>query len=123
MTDKPLLDEVPGTPGLFIGGYVTSSVPSTGPTPYLARERNVPLTDNHRMFSLRRKEAMSSITHVVTVLRMVPSDKGLFDRYKHLVIEVDDDDEENLLEHFITTNGKIQPLLEPEASPEHRVLI
>ena len=62
-----------------------------------------------RLFSLLRKEAMSkaNITHVVSVLRL-PVDADLFQGYKHLVIEVDDVENENILEHFPTSNAFIR---------------
>ena len=58
---------------------------------------------------MRRKEAMSkaNITHVVSVLRL-PVDADLFHDYEHLVIEVDDVEEENILEHFPTSNAFIR---------------
>lgn len=56
------------------------------------------------MFALRSKIAMkeAGITHIVTVLRQ-PLDRALFEGYEHLVIEVDDVEEDNLIEHFATT--------------------
>ena len=61
------------------------------------------------LFSLRRKEALeqANITHVLSVLRL-PLDEELFAKYKHHVVEVDDVDDENLLEHFAATNAFIQ---------------
>lgn len=61
------------------------------------------------MFTLRRRDALqqAGITHVLSVLRM-PMDRDLFAPFKHLVVEVDDVEDENLLEHFPTTNGFIQ---------------
>lgn len=38
----------------------------------------------------------------------LPLDEALFAKYKHLVVEVDDVDDENLLEHFAATNAFIQ---------------
>ncbi|MCJ1368145.1 tyrosine protein phosphatase yvh1 [Acarospora aff. strigata] len=75
------LDRVPGTANLYLGG----------------------------LFSLRRKEALeqANITHVLSVLRL-PLDEELFAKYKHHVVEVDDVDDENLLEHFAATNAFIQ---------------
>ena len=49
----------------------------------------------------------ANITHVVSVLRL-PIDADLFQDYKHLVIEVDDVADENILEHFPTSNAFIQ---------------
>ncbi|KAH0543656.1 hypothetical protein FGG08_002094 [Glutinoglossum americanum] len=65
------------------------------------------------MFSLRRKDALkrANITHVLSVL-CLPLDKELFAPYKHMVVEVDDVEDENLLEHFTTTNGFIEEGLE-----------
>jgi dual specificity phosphatase 12 len=61
------------------------------------------------MFSLRRHEALreANITHVLSVLRM-PLDQNLFTPFKHMVVEVDDIEDENLLEHFPATNRFIQ---------------
>jgi hypothetical protein len=61
--------------------------------------------------SLRNKIALAkaNITHVVTVLQLERPDKELFATFKdHLVIGVHDVDDENLLEHFATTNAFIQ---------------
>ncbi|KAG9840449.1 dual specificity protein phosphatase 12, partial [Aureobasidium melanogenum] len=68
-----LLDKVPGDLKLYIGG----------------------------IFTLRRKDqlAEAGITHVLSVLRL-PLEEKLFEGYKHMVIEVDDVEDENLLEHF-----------------------
>ncbi|KAF2100675.1 phosphatases II [Rhizodiscina lignyota] len=76
-----LLDKVPGELKLYIGG----------------------------LFTLRRKAALqeANITHVVSVLRM-SLDEDFFAPYKHLMIEVDDVEDENLLEHFPATNRFIQ---------------
>jgi dual specificity phosphatase 12 len=62
------------------------------------------------MFTLRRREALqqANITHVVSVLRS-PLDQDLFSPFKkHMVVEVDDVDDENLLEHFPATNQFIK---------------
>jgi dual specificity phosphatase 12 len=44
---------------------------------------------------------------VLSVLGL-PLDKELFKPFKHLVVEVDDVEDENLLQYFTTTNGFIQ---------------
>jgi len=61
------------------------------------------------LFTVRRKESLknANITHILSVLRM-PLDEQLFSPYKHMVVEVDDVDDENLLEHFPATNRFIQ---------------
>ncbi|KAI9780882.1 MAG: tyrosine protein phosphatase yvh1 [Geoglossum umbratile] len=65
------------------------------------------------IFSLRRKEALkrANITHVLSVLN-IDLDTELFAPYKHMVVGVDDMEDENLLEHFTTTNGFIEEGLE-----------
>lgn len=65
------------------------------------------------MFTLRRHEALkqANITHVLSVLRM-PLDQELFKPFKHMVVQVDDVEDENLLEHFPATNAFIQQGLE-----------
>lgn len=62
-----------------------------------------------RLFTLRRKEALQTagVTHVLSVLRL-PLDDKLFENYEHKVVEVDDVDDENLLEHFDDCNKFIQ---------------
>ena len=62
-----------------------------------------------RLFSLRRKEAVTkaNITHVVSVLRL-PLDTDLFATFKHLIVEVDDVEDENIIEHFPASNAFIQ---------------
>ncbi|PVI07801.1 dual specificity protein phosphatase 12 [Periconia macrospinosa] len=76
-----LIDKVPGDLNLFIGG----------------------------MFTLRRRDALqqANITHVLSVLRL-PLDQDLFAPFKHMVVEVDDVEDENLLEHLPATNRFIQ---------------
>src|SRR5436189_6479432 len=49
----------------------------------------------------------ANITHVITVLRM-EADERQFDSFEHLHIHVDDVADENLLEHFPSTNAFIQ---------------
>lgn len=67
--------------------------------------------ENHSssLFSLKRKEQLrtAEITHVLSVARM-PFKKDLLQGYKHLQVEVDDVEDENLLEHFSETNRFIQ---------------
>ena len=53
----------------------------------------------------------ANITHVITVLRM-EADERRFEPFEHLHIHVDDDADENLLEHFPTTNAFIQSALD-----------
>ena len=66
---------------------------------------------NHmdRIISMRRTEALqeANITHVVSALRL-PLDQDLYAKYKHLVVEVDDDDDEDMVQHFATTNAFIR---------------
>jgi len=64
------------------------------------------------MYALRRCEALkeAGITHVVSVLRL-PLDKELFVQYQHKIVEVDDVEDENLLEHFADTNKFISDAL------------
>jgi dual specificity phosphatase 12 len=61
------------------------------------------------MFTLRRREALqtANITHVLSVLR-TPLDDDLFKPFKHMVVEVDDVEDENLLQYFPATNAFIQ---------------
>ena len=72
-------------------------------------QSNPELTPANRLFSLRRKEALNkaNITHVVSVLRL-PLDNDLFVNYQHHVVEVDDVEDENIVEHFPTSNAFIQ---------------
>ena len=44
---------------------------------------------------------------MLTVLKL-PVEQGLFDGFKHMAVEVDDVEDENLLEHFPETNRFIQ---------------
>jgi len=61
------------------------------------------------LFSLRRKEAVkkANITHVVSALRL-PLEEDLFVNFRHHVVEVDDVDDENIMEHFPASNAFIQ---------------
>ena len=49
----------------------------------------------------------ANITHVVSALRL-PLDNDLFTDLEHLVVEVDDVDDENILEHFPASNAFIR---------------
>lgn len=61
------------------------------------------------MFTLRRRDALkeANITHVLSVLRM-PLDEDLFSPFKQHIVQVDDVEDENLIEHFPATNRFIQ---------------
>lgn len=74
------LDNVPGTK-LYIGGA----------------------------FTLRCTEALkkANITHVVSALRL-PLDANLYTEYNHHVVELDDLEDENIVEHFEASNKFIQ---------------
>ena len=62
-----------------------------------------------RLLSIRRNEALrkANITHVVSALRQ-PLDDQLFARYEHHVVEVDDLDEEDIIQHFAKSNAFIK---------------
>ncbi|KAL8666492.1 MAG: hypothetical protein Q9168_007479 [Polycauliona sp. 1 TL-2023] len=80
-----MLDRVPGEANLYIGG----------------------------LFTLKRKEALKSanITHVLSVLTL-PLDQALFQNFKHLAIDVDDDEDADIIQHFPATNAFIQEALD-----------
>ncbi|RVD86426.1 uncharacterized protein DFL_004702 [Arthrobotrys flagrans] len=73
------------------------------------------------MFMLRRTDLLeaANITHIVSVLRG-RLDKTLVEQYattgKHLHIEVDDDDDENLIEYFQTSNAFIDKAIQEGGS-------
>lgn len=58
---------------------------------------------------MRRHEALkkANITHVVSALRQ-PLETAPFANYKHLVVELDDVDDEDIIQHFATSNAFIQ---------------
>jgi dual specificity phosphatase 12 len=62
-----------------------------------------------RVFTLRAKRALkeANITHILSVLRMNPRDE-VFQGYKHMLVDVDDVEDENLLQHFKVTNEFIE---------------
>ncbi|KAL8770342.1 MAG: hypothetical protein Q9209_003978 [Squamulea sp. 1 TL-2023] len=76
-----LLDRVPGGAHLYIGG----------------------------IFTLKRKEALkeANITHVLSVLTL-PLDTALFEGYKHLSIDIDDDEHADIIQHFPAINAFVQ---------------
>ena len=61
------------------------------------------------LFTLRRKEALrkANITHVLSALRL-PLDQDLFKNYEHHVVELDDVEDENIIQHFQSSNEFIQ---------------
>jgi len=67
---------------------------------------------NSGFHALRRYDELKSlgVTHVVSVLRW-PIEEELVRPYKHLQIEVDDDEDENLLESFAPCNTFIAEAL------------
>jgi hypothetical protein len=87
------------------------------PCPTVSAYANQNLPTSSSLFSLRNKAALSraNITHVVSVLRMRP-EESLFEPFSHLVIDVDDVEDENLLEHFATANAFIQSGLDAGGS-------
>ena len=58
---------------------------------------------------MRRKKTLQEcgVTHILSVLRL-PLDEELFADFAHKVVEVDDVDDDNLLEHFPACNRFIQ---------------
>jgi len=62
--------------------------------------------------ALRRYDELKSlgVTHIISVLRW-PIEAELVKPYKHLQIEVDDDEDENLLESFAPCNRFIEDAL------------
>jgi dual specificity phosphatase 12 len=65
------------------------------------------------VFALSNTAALkaANVTHVLSVLRF-DVDERKVDPYKHLIIHVDDVEDENLLEHFPATNEFIQEALD-----------
>ena len=61
------------------------------------------------LFTVRGKEALrkANITHVLSVLRL-PLDQDLFKDYEHYVVELDDVEDENIIQHFKSSNEFIQ---------------
>lgn len=94
------LDRVPGDANLHIGGYVLC-LPALHP--------NNGVNVRFRLFTLKRREALKSanITHVLSVLTL-PLDEALFDGYKRLVIDIDDDEGADIIQHFPASNAFIQ---------------
>jgi len=64
-------------------------------------------------FTLRARTALkeAGITHVLSVLRFA-IDKTILEPYKHMQVELDDVEDENILEHFPETNRFISEALE-----------
>ena len=75
----------------------------------MPERQNPRLTANTRLFTLRRTKRLerANITHVVSALRL-PLDQGLFTALKHHVVEIDDTEDDNILEHFAASNEFIQ---------------
>lgn len=91
------------------------SWPCSGSSRLLERADKRPLCFS--FLSLKNKAALTraNITHIVSVLRLQPSE-DLFAPYKHLAIEVDDVDDENILEHFPRAIAFIQSGLDEGGS-------
>ena len=58
---------------------------------------------------MQRRAALANcnITHVVSALRG-PLDRDLYAKYEHLVVELDDLEDEDIVQHFATTNSFIR---------------
>ncbi|KAL8970682.1 MAG: hypothetical protein Q9183_001401 [Haloplaca sp. 2 TL-2023] len=78
------LDRVPGDANLYIGG----------------------------LFTLKRKEALktANITHVLSVLTL-PLDAALFEGYQQSIIDLDDDEDADIIQHFPASNAFIREAL------------
>ncbi|KAL8982587.1 MAG: hypothetical protein Q9177_005227 [Variospora cf. flavescens] len=65
------------------------------------------------LFTLKRKEALknANITHVLSVLTL-PLDEALFKGYERLVIDIDDLEDEDIIQHFPASNAFIKAGLE-----------
>ncbi|KAL8915778.1 MAG: hypothetical protein Q9172_006666, partial [Xanthocarpia lactea] len=61
------------------------------------------------IFTLKRKEALkeANITHVLSILTL-PLDTVLFEDYKHLAIDIDDDEDADIIQYFPATNAFIR---------------
>ena len=64
------------------------------------------------MFALQQKRLVekANITHVLSVLR-IELKESLFEGFHHHVVPVDDADDEDLLQHFPSTNAFISEAL------------
>lgn len=80
------LDQVPRAGNLFIGGL-------------------------HALYQKPDLFHKAGITHIVSVLDFDIYEAGAFKQYQHLMIRVDDDPNENLLQHFGQTNDFIDEAL------------
>lgn len=58
---------------------------------------------------MRRHQALkkANITHVVSILSL-PIDEDLFRLYKHHIVDIDDVENENILQHFSGCNAFIE---------------
>ena len=58
---------------------------------------------------MRRYETLkeAGVIRVVSALRL-PLDQDLYANYKHLVVELDDLEDEDIIQHFATTNAFIR---------------
>ncbi|KAL8662197.1 MAG: hypothetical protein Q9202_004953 [Teloschistes flavicans] len=65
------------------------------------------------LFTLKRKGALktSNITHVLSVVTF-PLDDALFHGYQHLAIDIDDDEDADIIQHFPASNAFIREGLE-----------
>ena len=67
------------------------------------------------LYALGRRDEVkaANITHVLSVINL-PLDSELFENLKHLSIEAEDVEDENLLKHFPATNKFIQDGLDSD---------
>ncbi|KAK3646231.1 hypothetical protein LTR56_007152 [Elasticomyces elasticus] len=82
----PWVDTVPRAGKLFIGGL-------------------------HALYQKPDQFVAEGITHILSVLDYDIYEGGQFEQYKHLMLRVDDDPNENLLQHFTETNAFIEEAL------------
>lgn len=80
------LDKVPRAGKLYIGGL-------------------------HALYQKPDLFTQEGITHIVSVLDFNIYEAGHFKQYEHLMLRVDDDPNENLLQHFKETNAFIEAAL------------
>jgi dual specificity phosphatase 12 len=83
------VDQIPRAGKLFIGGL-------------------------HALYQKPDLFQQAGITHIVSILDFDIYEAGAFEEYKHIHIRVDDDPNENLLQHFQETNRFIEDALAGE---------
>ncbi|KAK5115803.1 hypothetical protein LTR85_009397 [Meristemomyces frigidus] len=91
--------------------HLTDNLKNMGWVDAIPRAGKLYIGGLHALYQKPDLFEKAGITHIVSVLDFDIYDKGEFEQYKHLMLRVDDDPNEELLKNFKETNAFIDAAL------------